>query len=401
MHYLSRESAIGKCAKDQVFRELPPCRPRPTRSSVLTCGLEPAGARKGKECRPMPDPRTRGTRSTRRQGDRPRSAEAALAEKAAYGHASSPSRNWPRHGLGTWRPSRPRHGGADAILPPKVESADMVACHRRAGCRSAPTSLRLVFVGGPRPASARRGDRRSPRVAASSWAPPTSQGLTGATASRLPMLPSLGICLLAARAAGIAIVDGVHLDIADEGASRLLQQGRDSRLDGKDPHPSKQIQPPTTPSDRGGCRGARPPQIEATSGVREGKGVALLDGMLVENLRRRGQASGRWRRRFAGQRWLRKGNEGKMIFPEPQRGTLRRCMPEAHGATSRRDGPAQRAASALKVCGGRLGKSFPPHPFPSDQPVNPASRRVVSKPLTSCGGSIQMSPFLPDSESML
>ena len=39
------------------------------------------------------------------------------------------------------------------------------------------------------------------------------------TPERLPMLPSLGLCLLAARAAGIAILDGVHLDLADEEAS--------------------------------------------------------------------------------------------------------------------------------------------------------------------------------------
>ncbi len=36
------------------------------------------------------------------------------------------------------------------------------------------------------------------------------------TRDRLPLLTSLGLCLLAARAAGLAILDGVHLDLADD-----------------------------------------------------------------------------------------------------------------------------------------------------------------------------------------
>ena len=36
------------------------------------------------------------------------------------------------------------------------------------------------------------------------------------TPSRLPMLASLEICLLAARAARISILDGVHLDLDDD-----------------------------------------------------------------------------------------------------------------------------------------------------------------------------------------
>ena len=63
------------------------------------------------------------------------------------------------------------------------------------------------------------------------------------TPTRLPMLPSLGICLLAARAAGIAILDGVHLDLDDEaGFAAACRQGRELGFDGKTLIHPKQIE---------------------------------------------------------------------------------------------------------------------------------------------------------------
>ena len=54
------------------------------------------------------------------------------------------------------------------------------------------------------------------------------------TRDRLPMLTSLGLCLLAARAHGIAILDGVHLDLADdEGFVHSCSQGAELGFDGK------------------------------------------------------------------------------------------------------------------------------------------------------------------------
>ena len=40
------------------------------------------------------------------------------------------------------------------------------------------------------------------------------------TRDRLPMVTSLGLCMLAARAFGLAILDGVHLDLDDDGGLR-------------------------------------------------------------------------------------------------------------------------------------------------------------------------------------
>src|SRR6185312_11909298 len=54
------------------------------------------------------------------------------------------------------------------------------------------------------------------------------------TRDRLPMLTSLGLCLLAARAYRLAILDGVHLDLADdEGFAVACRQGRELGFDGK------------------------------------------------------------------------------------------------------------------------------------------------------------------------
>src|SRR3546814_3660605 len=50
----------------------------------------------------------------------------------------------------------------------------------------------------------------------------------------LPVLTGLGLCILAARAQGVAIVDGVHLDLDDaEGFAAQCRQGKELGFDGK------------------------------------------------------------------------------------------------------------------------------------------------------------------------
>jgi citrate lyase subunit beta/citryl-CoA lyase len=54
------------------------------------------------------------------------------------------------------------------------------------------------------------------------------------TPGRLGLLPSLSACILAARAHGIDIIDGVHGDLADAtGFRNACQQGRTLGFDGK------------------------------------------------------------------------------------------------------------------------------------------------------------------------
>ena len=89
-----------------------------------------------------------------------------------------------------------------------------------------------------------RGDaerrRRSPRrirgSRGSCSAPTTSSRSSGAahTPDRLPLVASLGLCLLAARAEGLVCVDGVYNAFQDqEGLRAACVQGRDMGFDGK------------------------------------------------------------------------------------------------------------------------------------------------------------------------
>ena len=107
------------------------------------------------------------------------------------------------------------------------------------------------------------------------------------TRERLPMLTSLGLCLLAARAYGLAILDGVHLDLADdEGFAHSCRQGVELGFDGKTLiHPktiaaANEIFAPSAEEVKWSRK------IIAAHGeaAAEGKGVVVVDGRLIENL---------------------------------------------------------------------------------------------------------------------
>ncbi len=107
------------------------------------------------------------------------------------------------------------------------------------------------------------------------------------TPMRLPMITSLGLCLLAARAYGLAILDGVFLDLDDaEAFHESCLQGLELGFDGKTLIHPKQVGPCNavfSPSPAAVERARR--VIEAhTAARKEGKGVVVLDGKLVENL---------------------------------------------------------------------------------------------------------------------
>lgn len=104
---------------------------------------------------------------------------------------------------------------------------------------------------------------------------------------REPLLTSLQLCLLAARAAGIAIVDGVYNAFKDEdGLKAECIQGRDMGFDGKTLiHPAQVAiaNEVFAPSEAEIDLARR--QIAAFEAAEaEGKGVAVVDGKIVENL---------------------------------------------------------------------------------------------------------------------
>lgn len=106
-------------------------------------------------------------------------------------------------------------------------------------------------------------------------------------ADRLPMQAGLGLCLLAAKAEGVVIVDGVYNAFKDEDGLKVeCEQGRDMGFDGKTLiHP---LQVAVTneafaPSEAEIDLARR--QIAAFEEVeRNGSGVAVVDGKIVENL---------------------------------------------------------------------------------------------------------------------
>ncbi len=184
------------------------------------------------------------------------------------------------------------NAGADAILLPKVDSADVV---RRSvavlEANGAPDSLAVWCM-----LETARGVLHAEEIADSH--PRVACFVMGTsdlarelncahTPLRLPMLTSLGLCLLAARAAGLAILDGVYLDLEDtEGFEASCVQGRELGFDGKTLIHPKQIDAANrafAPSEEEVARSRK--IIEAWNAAKaEGKGVVVVDGRLVENL---------------------------------------------------------------------------------------------------------------------
>lgn len=106
-------------------------------------------------------------------------------------------------------------------------------------------------------------------------------------ADRMPLLPALGMCLLAARAHGRVILDGVYNAFRDaDGLRAECAQGRDMGFDGKTLIHPAQIDIANAvfaPTDDEIALSRR--RIEAfDAALAEGRGIAILDGRIVENL---------------------------------------------------------------------------------------------------------------------
>ena len=182
--------------------------------------------------------------------------------------------------------------GAHGILIPKVESADMVRQVEAVMVASgAPADMALWCM-----METPRGMLRAEDIVQSS--PRLGGFVMGTsdlakdlhcahTALRLPMITSLGLCLLAARAYGLAALDGVHLDLNDEaGFEAHCRQGLELGFDGK-----TLIHPKTiATANRTFAPSAREVEWSQTiiaahaEAAAQGKGVVVVDGKLVENL---------------------------------------------------------------------------------------------------------------------
>jgi citrate lyase subunit beta/citryl-CoA lyase len=216
----------------------------------------------------------------------------ALADKPAYGRRELAVRTngldtpWGHEDLASLAGA-----GADAILLPKVESADIVrrACAVLDAAGGPPDLPIWCMMETPRGILQALEIADHPRVQClvMGTSDLTKDLHALHTGMRLPMLPSLGLCLLAARAAGIAIVDGVYLDLNDqEGFAASCRQGRELGFDGRTLIHPKQIE---------AANAAFGPSEDAVAYARKiiaafeearaaGKGVVVVDGKLVENL---------------------------------------------------------------------------------------------------------------------
>ncbi len=182
--------------------------------------------------------------------------------------------------------------GPDAIVVPKVGSAEEVRALASAmGRAGAPDHTRLwAMVETPTAVlHAEEIARASDRLECLVLGTNDLLKELGAVAvpGRAPLAVALSLVLLAARAAGIAVVDGVYNDVSDaEGFLAEARQGRDLGFDGKTLIHPGQVGPcnevfAPSPQQVADARAV----IEAFEGAAAaGRGVATLDGRLIEQL---------------------------------------------------------------------------------------------------------------------
>ena len=182
--------------------------------------------------------------------------------------------------------------GADAILVPKVESAaDVASIVALLDASGAPSSMAVWAM-----METPKGVLRAEEIAASHkrlqlFVMGTNDLVKDMrarhTPMRLPMLTALGLGMLAARAYGLTILDGVYNDIQDaDGFKAVCQQGLEMGFDGKTLiHPS-QVEPCNEVFAPSAAELEMAGKIVTAfkSAQAEGKGVVTVDGRMIENL---------------------------------------------------------------------------------------------------------------------
>ena len=216
-------------------------------------------------------------------------ARATLAEALATGGYGARFRIVRINGLDTdWGADDARAAAAmdaDAVLVPKVNGpADLDA---------------VAALAGDKPLWAMMETPAGMLGAAAIAAHPRLQGMVMGTndlakdlqtrfrPDRQPLVTGLGLCLLAAKAHKIAIVDGVYNAFKDDEGLRVeAEQGRDMGFDGKTLiHPAQleianaAFSPTEEEADLARRQIAAFEEVQAT-----GQSVAVVDGRIVENL---------------------------------------------------------------------------------------------------------------------
>ena len=196
------------------------------------------------------------------------------------------STDWGAEDLDVIAPARP-----EAILLPKVDSAEHVEeLARRLDARPETADTRIwAMMESPLGVLNAHSIACAPRMAGFVMGTNDLAKDMGCRfrADRLPLMMSLQLPLLAAKAAGIIAIDGVYNAFKDDAGLRLeCEQGRDMGFDGKTLiHPAQLAvtNEVFAPSEAEIDIARR--QIEAFDAATErGEGVAVVDGKIVENL---------------------------------------------------------------------------------------------------------------------
>jgi citrate lyase subunit beta / citryl-CoA lyase len=182
--------------------------------------------------------------------------------------------------------------GCDAVLLPKIETPREVRdSHLRLAAAGAPASLSLwAMIETPLAVL---------HVEEIAFSSPHLKCLVMGTSDlakdlrarhtpmRLPFLTLLSLCVLAASAAGLTILDGVHLDLDDEaGFDAACKQGSELGFDGKT------LLHPKTIGEANKAFGPTAEEVAwakkiisaHAEAVRQGKGGLVVDGKFIENL---------------------------------------------------------------------------------------------------------------------
>ena len=220
-----------------------------------------------------------------------REAACAAAASGEYGRRTVTIRV---NGIGTeWHEAdleAAAQAGPAAVVVPKVGSAaevqQLVAALERHGAPDHTTLWAMIETPGAildALAIARASERLSTFVLGTNDL--VKELYAEHVPGRAPILPSLHTVLLAARAAGIAVLDGVYNDVKDtDGFLAECRQGREMGFDGKTLIHPGQVE---------GANAAFAPSEQAVEDARgliaafeagQGSGVVTYNGRMVENL---------------------------------------------------------------------------------------------------------------------
>lgn len=182
--------------------------------------------------------------------------------------------------------------GADGVLLPKIEDPQQIIETCRVLARAGAPAELPIWIMAETPRGVLELDRilaAEPRIAAvvMGTSDLAKELRISPAADRAGLLHALSHCVLAARAHGIDIIDGVHLALDDaEGYQHACMQGRDLGFDGKSLIHPRQIE---TANE---CFGVSEAEAETARAIvaawqearERGDGITVVDGKLVEQL---------------------------------------------------------------------------------------------------------------------